>query len=63
VANKYSNVYLGNKLIERLDINNNEVYFSQDSLGSTRIITDSNGNKLQELSYEPFGTGIILLNL
>ena len=31
------------------------VYFSQDHLGSTRVVTDANGNKSEDIYYYPFG--------
>ncbi|MBI2671274.1 RHS repeat-associated core domain-containing protein [Candidatus Woesearchaeota archaeon] len=54
-----SYIYLGTNLIERIDASNREEYYHQDHLGSTRVITDSNGNKLQKLSYKPFGDDLI----
>ena len=31
------------------------VYFTQDHLGSTRVVTDANGNKSEDIYYYPFG--------
>ena len=56
-SDRYTYVYLGNNLVERIDGNNNHVFFHEDHLGSTRLATDINGSKVSDNSYEPFGEG------
>jgi RHS repeat-associated protein len=34
-------------------------YYHTDHLGSTRLITNENGNPVSEISYEPFGKAVI----
>ena len=55
-SDRYTYVYLGNNLVERIDGNNNHVFFHEDHLGSTRLATDINGSKVSDNSYEPFGS-------
>jgi len=47
-------IYANNQRIAKHE-NNNIYYFHNDHLGSPRIITDSNGNVVEEIDYLPFG--------
>jgi len=42
-------------LIAKKDYNGNIFYYHPDHLGSTILITDSSGNVVADLSYEPYG--------
>ncbi|MBI2670558.1 RHS repeat-associated core domain-containing protein, partial [Candidatus Woesearchaeota archaeon] len=57
-AAEFTYIYLGNMLLERVDSLNNEVYFSQDSIGNNRIITDSSQNLIEKQDLELFGNKI-----
>ena len=50
--------YYYDKLIGKKDNNGNISYYHPDQLGSTTLITDSNGNIVSNLQYEPFGNQI-----
>jgi len=50
--------YAGNKLIASRD-NSGMKYYHSDRLGSNRLITDSNGNKIGESLNLPFGQPLI----
>jgi len=47
--------YLYDKLVGKKDANGNTLFFHPDHLGSTRLITDINGNTVADLSYKPYG--------
>ncbi len=47
--------YLYDKLVGKEDANGNTLFFHPDHLGSTRLVTDSSGNVVEDLSYEDFG--------
>lgn len=47
--------YYYDKLVGKKDINGNTYFYYPDALGSTSLITDSSGNAIANLSYEPFG--------
>jgi len=48
-------IYANNQRIAKQE--NNEIYFyHNDHLGSPRIITDKNGNIIEEIDYLPFGS-------
>ncbi|MDD4049033.1 MAG: DUF4329 domain-containing protein, partial [Clostridia bacterium] len=50
----YNYLYAGGRLYARKS-NNGTVYYHQDGLGSTVAITDTNGNILNEYTYDVFG--------
>lgn len=47
--------YNNGQLIARQDPDGKKYYYHPDHLGSTNIVTDQNGNVVEETSYEPFG--------
>lgn len=51
----YMYVYDGNTLIARKNPDNTTWYYHDDHLGSTSLITDENGNIVEETFYYPFG--------
>ena len=46
----------GIDLIGTVDSEGNFRYTIQDSLGSTRVLTDDQGNKITEKTYDPYGS-------
>ncbi|MDO8740787.1 MAG: RHS repeat-associated core domain-containing protein [Candidatus Woesearchaeota archaeon] len=50
--------YNNGQLIARQDPDGKRYYYHPDHLGSTNIVTDQNGNIVEETSYEPFGAVI-----
>jgi len=46
----------GVDLIGTIDSEGNFKYTVQDSLGSTRVLTDDQGNKITEKTYDPYGS-------
>ena len=53
VSNKLENVYLGDV---RIKSNGDVEYYHKDVLGSTVLITDTNGEKIERNVYDPFGS-------
>ena len=47
--------YLYDKIVGKKDTSGNTLFFHPDHLGSTRLITNINGNTVADLSYEPYG--------
>lgn len=43
------------EIVGKKDSNGNTLFFHPDHLGSTTLITDINGNAVEDLVYEPFG--------
>ncbi len=57
-SNKKDTVYYyddGGILLARKDPDGKKYYYHPDHLGSTTLITDSSGNKVEETSYLPYG--------
>jgi RHS repeat-associated protein len=48
-------IFFGGKRIARIDSQGNVDYYLADSLGSSRVVTDSNGNILDDCDFLPFG--------
>lgn len=48
-------IFFGEKRIARVDAQGNVDYYLSDSLGSSRVVTDSNGNILDDCDFMPFG--------
>ncbi len=46
--------YVNNKLIAK-ETNGKKEFYHEDYLGSTRVVTDENGNLIEKLNYLPFG--------
>jgi len=46
--------YLNEKLVAK-KVGGETLFLHPDQLSSTRLITDSNGNKVADINYEPFG--------
>jgi len=51
----YTYVYLDSTLVARKDHLGNVLYYHSDHLGSTNLVTDSNGEVVEETFYTPFG--------
>src|SRR3989338_3743746 len=51
----YTYVYQGDTLVARRNPDGTKYFYSPDHLGSTSLITDSNGNVIEETFYSPFG--------
>ncbi len=49
-------IHAGDKRIASIGSVTGRKYIHTDHLGSTSVITDENGNKIQETSYTPFGS-------
>ena len=47
-------IYAGNRMIAEQNQGTIK-YYHKDHLGSVRLVTDSNGNKLMEYRYDPYG--------
>lgn len=47
--------YVNNKLVARKNPDNSKSYVLSDNLNSTSVVTDQNGNVLENTSYYPFG--------
>ncbi len=54
-----THVYFNGKRITSIDSNSTRLYYHQDYLGSTRIITDQNGVLVSRIDYEPFGRELV----
>ena len=50
-----TSIYFNGRRIETINSTGGRLYYHQDYLGSTRILTDRNGNQLARIDYEPFG--------
>jgi RHS repeat-associated protein len=50
--------WAGDRLVARRDGDGNLTHFHQDRLGSTRLLTDSNGDVVGRYGYDPFGKPI-----
>jgi RHS repeat-associated protein len=51
----FTYIYDGSTLIARINPDNNKYFYHPDQLGSTTLITDKNGNVVENTFYEPFG--------
>lgn len=51
-----NHIFLGQNRIASVESGGNTYYYHQDHLGSSNIITDEDGNRIQLLEYTPFGT-------
>jgi RHS repeat-associated protein len=48
-------IYLQDKIIAKIDNNGKKFFYHPDHLGSTTLITDEQGNVVENLTYLPFG--------
>jgi RHS repeat-associated protein len=48
-------IFFGGKRIARRDSSGNVSYYLSDMLGSSRVVTDSNGNLLDDCDFLPYG--------
>ena len=48
-------VFFSGKRLARVDASSNVDYYLSDQLGSSRVVTDSNGNLLDDSDFYPFG--------
>ena len=48
-------VFFGGNRLARVDAAGNANYYLSDQLGSSRVVTDSNGNLLDDCDFYPFG--------
>ncbi|MEK7070651.1 MAG: RHS repeat-associated core domain-containing protein, partial [Patescibacteria group bacterium] len=55
-TNNLTFCYFGNNTARWNNEKNRIEYFHKDVLGSTVLITDTNGNKLERTAYDPFGS-------
>jgi RHS repeat-associated protein len=51
----FSYIYDGSTLVARIEPDGSKHYYHPDHLGSTTLITDEDGNVVEETFYEPFG--------
>jgi len=51
-----NHIFLGQNRIVSVESTGNAYYYHQDHLGSSNIVTDQAGNRVQLLEYTPFGT-------
>jgi RHS repeat-associated protein len=49
----------GNLPLEQISSDNQPVYYHHDQLGSTRLLTNTNGDPLETINYSPYGTPTI----
>lgn len=47
--------YVNNELLARKNPDNSKVFYHNDHLGSASLLTDQNGNILEETTYYPYG--------
>ncbi len=58
-SKKTKNIYAGNQLVSTIETANSVVtpyYIHPDHLGSTNVVSDSNGGQVELLDYYPFGS-------
>jgi RHS repeat-associated protein len=51
----YSYIYQDGYLVARVNPDGSKYYYHSDHLGSTSLITDKNGNVVENTSYSPYG--------
>jgi RHS repeat-associated protein len=51
----FTYIYDGSTLVARVNPDGNKYFYHPDQLGSTTLITDQNGNVVENTFYEPFG--------